>query len=263
MTRRMSAILIAGDDVGGGGDLAPGAAPAVEIIAQDLGTRFAGQIRGIVPLARPTIQDVRDAFAELRPHIAPGDLFVVMFAGHGSKPSQAIPGQSWYLTVQQRFDDIQLADELLALRPGVDSVVISDCCYGEGFFHTGANLQLDTLLSALRDTAAKRGTAVDFVYEVEQQQLAAQVPTLGHVLRERFAAEQRDSPMVCISAAGKDSLVDPLFLPDVVRYAVHAARDRQTYAQLNAFFAQIAAGHRTFHVDARPCERFDDRVLGV
>ena len=262
MTRRVSAILIAGDDIGGGA-LAPGAAPAVDIVEQDLGTRFAGRIRRLVRLERPTKQDVHDAFAALRPDIAHDELFVVMFAGHGAKPNQSTPGQSWFLTAHQRFDDVALADELLALRAGVDSVVISDCCYGEGFFHSGANLQLDTVLLALRDTAAKRGTADVFLDELERQQLAAQVPTLGHALRERFAAAQRDSPMVCISAAGKDSLVDPLFLPDVARCTTHAARDRQTYTQLDELFERIAAGHRTFHVDARPCERIDDLVLGV
>lgn len=263
MTRSAIALLIAGTDSGGVTTLAPGSTPAVASVGDDLRWRFAERLVRIAPLDGPSRRQVLDAFADLRASVAAGDLFVVMFAGHGAKPAQPTSGQQWYLSPGEFFDDVELADQLLALDPGVDAVVISDCCYGEGFFRSGANLDLDVVLCTLRDTRARRGSLDVFLDELEREQLAAQVPVLGRVLRDRFTEEQRDSPMVCISGAAKDALVDPQFLPDLAGYTVHAARDRRSYAELDTLFEQIAAGHRTFHVDARPDQRLNDRVLGT
>lgn len=264
MTRRASAILIVGDDLDTPGTPAPGAGSAVDIIEQDLGKRFAGQLGGVVRLPqRARKQDVLGAFAQLRPTVASGELFIVMFAGHGAKPDRSTPAQSWYLSEHELFSDLELADELLALRDDVDAVVISDCCYGEGFFNTGVNIRLDTLLRGLRDTAARGGAVDDLLAGVEREQLQVQSTALGQVLRGRFQHSHRNSPMVCISAAAKDDLVQPPSLPDLAQFTVNAARDRQSYAELGALFETVAAGFATFHIDARPTTRINDLVLAT
>src|SRR5262249_20077975 len=105
------------------------------------------------------------------------------------------------------------------LPPRVDTVVLSDCCFGEGLF---------------------------------------QVEHLGD---QPSAQQPRNSAMVCISAAGKDNLVELRKLANLARQTVAAADAMQSYRQLASTFAAQPVAGCTFHVDARPAHRLDDLVL--
>lgn len=218
--RNVRAILIAGEQVGCPGTPTPGAMNALDIIEQHLTARFAP---GNVKIERlggsPTKQLVANAFHSMTKIVKSEELFVVMFAGHGIAASSVQHAQSWSLTAGEVFTDLDLATALLALPPGVDTAVLSDCCFGEGLF---------------------------------------QVEHLGN----RPSRQQpRDSPMVCISAAGKNNLVELTKLAHLAKQTVAAADAMHSYRQLSNTFAAQAVAGCTFHVDARPAQRLDDLVL--
>jgi len=73
----------------------------------------------------------------------------------------------------------------------------------------------------------------------------------------------RNSPMVCISAAGDGSLVKLTRLPTLAQDIVAAAVAGHSYRQLAESFANTAVAGGAFHVDARPLRRLDDLVLGT
>lgn len=218
--RNARAILIAGDQVGSSGTPTPGALDALDLIEQHLTSRFAPSDVKIERLVgRPTKQLVANAFQSMTKIVQSGELFVVVFAGHGIAASSGQPSQSWSLAAGETFTDGDLAAALLALPPGVDTVVLSDCCFGEGLF---------------------------------------QVEQLGDQPPEQ---QPRNSAMVCISAAGKDNLVELSKLANLARQTVAAADAKQSYRQLASTFASQAVAGCTFHVDARPAHRLDDLVL--
>lgn len=135
--RNVRAILIAGDQVGAPGTPTPGASASLDVIEHDLRSRFRSSDVAIARLdPRPTRLCVAAAFDRLKPIIRTGELFVVMFAGHGQPPDEVQPAHAWSLTRGESFTDIDLARALLQLPAGVDTVVISNCCYGEGLFAT-------------------------------------------------------------------------------------------------------------------------------
>lgn len=250
MTRSVHAILIIGDDAETAGTPAPGAAPAALIIDADLQKRF--EAPDIVRLHnRPSQAQVHKAFATMRRRVSRGELFVVLFAGHGDTPHAPGQGQLWYLSHCEWFDDNQLADELLKLPDGVDIVVISDCCYGEGFFTRGPT----KLRRDLADERALTGA--------ERKLLNVQSRALGDSLFAAFKQVSKDSPMVCISAASKDDEVATVELPHLTGRTASASAHQATYAALKADFEAHRPAGAVFHVDARPDDRFRDRVLGV
>jgi len=73
----------------------------------------------------------------------------------------------------------------------------------------------------------------------------------------------RNSPMVCISAAGDGSLVKLTRLSTLAQDIVAAAAAGHSYRQLAESFANTAVAGGAFHVDARPLHRLDDLVLGT
>lgn len=73
----------------------------------------------------------------------------------------------------------------------------------------------------------------------------------------------RNSPMVCISAAGDGSLVKLTRLSTLAQDIAAAAAAGLSYRQLAESFAVTAVAGGAFHVDARPVRRLDDLVLGT
>jgi hypothetical protein len=133
--RNVSAILIAGDQVGAPGLPVPGACAALDLIETDLQARFAPGGMAIARLAgRPIREQVGQAFAAKTSSARRGDLFVVMFAGHGVPAAGAHQADAWSLTAGEAFTDRDLVLALRAVPAGCDVVVISACCYGAGMF---------------------------------------------------------------------------------------------------------------------------------
>ncbi len=133
--RNVRAILIAGDQVGTPGIPTPGATSSLEIIEDDLNARFApGGIKLVRLTSRPTKQLVTNAFEAMKPIVRSEELFVVMFAGHGTPASSSQLAHAWFLSEGEVFTDLDLAKALLEFPARLDTVVISACCYGEGLF---------------------------------------------------------------------------------------------------------------------------------
>ena len=235
MIRRAHAILIAGMEVRDPSAPTPNAEAAIDIVLDDLQTRFADQLAHL-RLVGPTQQAVAVAFDKLRDDIVPGDLFLVMFAGHGVEAMGAQRAQGWWLAERERLDDVELASLLLRLPAETDVVVISDCCHGARMFHAGARHARPAPPTNGRLEALSRG-------------FASKLHAKGTV---------RDSPMVCISAA--TNLVRIAHLADLARETV-AAADRHSYGELDAKFRATHRAGRSFLVDARPAERLTDTVL--
>jgi hypothetical protein len=233
-TRRAFALLIAGDQAGSPGVPTPGALPALAIIDRDLRARFSAGAAIEQLGGAPTRLRVLSAFARLQAVVQRDDLLVVMFAGHGveADPRATRPAQAWSLTANETFTDFDLATALLGCPPGVDIVVICDCCYGEGFFVPGDGSQ-----------------------DLQQQRRDARGATWQTVAE--------NGPMVCISAASDSGVVSLAKLPELAIETVRAAAAGQSYAELaRAFDAHKLTG-REFHVDARPADRLGDAVLAT
>jgi hypothetical protein len=263
VTRTVRAILIAGDE-DGGGTPTPGAPEALDDVEQDLVKRFPS--RDIKRLQnRPTKSQVLAAFTAMRNRLSLGELFIVMYAGHGDQATPDRPSQVWNLNEDEQLDDGELADQLLALPDRLDIVVVSDCCYGEGFFIRGpetASHYASAHRVHSRVTAAG-GAWRPRLTDAERKALYKQSQALGKVLVGRFQARQNESPMVCISAASKDKEVSVVELPHLASSTADAADRGETYATLKAEFEAHAPTGAAFHVDARPTERFSEPVLGV
>lgn len=222
VTRNVRAILIAGDQVGAPGTPTLGAGDSLDIIEHDLTSRFSpGDVKIDRLGIRPTNKLVMNSFKAMTKLVKSDELFVVMFAGHGKGASSSAPGQAWSLTGDEVFTDLDLATALLEFPRRVDTVVISNCCYGEGIFRVDA---------------------------------------LGHRLAEHLP---RNSPMVCVSAAGKNDLVEVAKLVNLASETVAAAVARQSYTQLSINFAAQAVAGCEFHVDARPPSRRSELVLST
>jgi Caspase domain len=264
--RSVRAILITGDDKDSPGVPTPGATEAVNVMLESFATRFINTDVFFHRLGpAPTRPRVNDAFAYMRAVVRPGDLFVVMFAGHGSKATAEAPAQGWHLTERVTFTDIELADTLLAFPDGVDIVVISDCCYGRGFFKRGPaivpplDIELD-LAHPVQHLASEL-----HVHESSHTRRGSHRSDrfLGEVLGTIWDEEGKDSPMICISGAGKDKKVTEAHLKDLARETAEAASAGRTYEELNAVFDTHAVVNFRFHVDARPPARLGDRVLST
>jgi hypothetical protein len=261
MTRKVRAILVEGDQPGSPGTPTPGATQAVDVIVEDLTSRFAA---GGVEIERlrgaPTRQRLLAAFERMKALVRSDELFVVMFAGHGMEPDSAHRAQLWSLTRDEVFTDIELAKTLLTFPDGVDTVVINACCYGRGFFIAGPRLPRRNggLVSS-----ASRGPRGVRREHLQRNKLLSQTKILGAVLRTQWETAHKDSPMVCISAASKDDQVTLTKLMNLASETVAAARAERSYAQLSDAFATISVVGRMFHVDARPDARINDRVLST
>jgi hypothetical protein len=134
-TRNVRAVLIAGDQIDSPGLPAPSAARSLDIVETDLKTRFEtaatriDRLRG--PLTKHRVARALEAMSRL---VQRDELFVVMFAGHGTPSHGAAREEGWALTADDVFTDHDLATALCPLVAGVDTVVVSNCCFGEGMF---------------------------------------------------------------------------------------------------------------------------------
>jgi hypothetical protein len=149
--------------------------------------RFPGSAIELVAPApgRPvTKAAVLAAFEAARP--APGELFVVLFFGHGIPATGAHPYRSWALTADE-LTGPDLAGELQALPAGVDIVVISTCCYVRGIDHAGPDVPMVCISAAGIDRVGGgivlRSMAPQLVKEIEAA--AERGETYG-ALEERF-----------------------------------------------------------------------------
>ena len=259
--RRVRALLIAGYDVDSDqpGDVTPNADEALRAIEADLRTRFADSQIQIETLTMPTADQVGTAMDALRAHTQGGDLFLVMFAGHGEDAVGAQLSQAWMLSPSELFTDAALALELLKLADGIDAVVISDCCYGEGFFSVGPTI------------APTHGLPPPELSDLEKlEKLRRQSQLLGSQLASVWDKLRDDdnSAMVCIAAASASGVsstgyVETDNLPLLATQTAHAADVQQTYAMLRTTFRNSEAVGRSFYVDARPVARINNIVLGT
>ena len=175
---------------------------------------------------------------------AAGDLFVVRFFGHGLPADDKHPYQSWALTTEE-LTDFDLARQLDPLPGGVDTVVISNCCYGRGFLHVGP-----------RAPALGTGAGPAHVLRQLSRAFVTNLQSVG------------DAPMVCISAAGNGrenggGAVLRSVATQLVDEIKAAAERGESYRALAERFGRRRAAGREFYVDARPAERLDQVVLGT
>jgi hypothetical protein len=200
------------------------AIPTVDAFGGFLERRFArAAIARVMPEAGPVTRAAVTAALEAAAP-ASGDLFVVLFFGHGLPASEAHPYQAWALT-DEELTDLELAAQLHRLPPDVDTVVISACCYGRGLHTPGA-----------------RGT--------RPRGLGA-LPGAPMVCISAAGADA-DRGTVMNAAAAR-----------LVREVIDAAEQGLSYADLHARFQLSRATGREFFVDARPPERMARAVLGT
>lgn len=232
MGRRASGVLIAVPESAlarGGGRLAE-AVPKVAAFGDFLEQRFPGAaIERVVPApGRPvTRAAASDAFAAARPAV--GDLFVVLFFGHGVPASELRPDLRWALTTEE-LGGADLSRHLGALPAGVDTVVISVCCYG-------------------RDPRGATG------------------PAGGDGGDSGTAGRAEGPPVVWISASGDGRSGGGVVLRAVAAQLLDEVRDAAergaSYRTLGQGFRARRFAGREFHVDAWPPERLDRVVLGL
>ena len=245
MTRGARGVLIAVPETAWAkGGAVEEAVPTAAELRAFLEQRFSdARIELVAPgPGRPVTKTaVFEAFEAARP--AAGELFVVMFFGHGLPADDEYPYQSWALTTEE-LTDLDLAGQLQLLPDGVDTVVISDCCYGRGFLYAGPR-------------------------KLELELGARAAPVLRQLSRAFVTGLQGvvDSPMVCISAAGNGrescGAVLRSAAPQLVNEIKAAAERGESYRALDEKFRRNRTSGRQFHVDARPAERLDQVVLGT
>lgn len=241
-----------------GGVVVGAAVPTATALRAFLERRFPDStIELVVPgPGRPvTKAAVLAAFEAARP--APGELFVVLFFGHGLPADAEHPYQSWALT-DEELTDLDLARHLQSLPAGVDTVVISNCCYGRGFLYAGPR-------SLAGGEAGTAGAATEAAAVV-----AGPSPAELQQLSRAFATglqEAVDSPMVCIAAAGNgvdtEGNVMNAVATQLVNEVIAAAERGMSYSALGARFSARRRAGREFYVDARPPERLQRIVLGT
>jgi hypothetical protein len=142
MARTMRAVLI-GANAAAGVNPVPEALDAVHIATGFLVHRFgsAGTLNPpsrIVSLinAAPTKLAVDTALADAAKDSADGDLFILLFSGHGGNPQT----EQYFLLNDDGFTDSDLANAINAFDPDVEIVVIADCCYAAKMFHPGPTI---------------------------------------------------------------------------------------------------------------------------
>jgi hypothetical protein len=237
--RKVRAILIAGDQPGVPGTATPNANEALDILETDLNRRFQGGSVAIERLGTRSTKDlIDDVFRKMVPIVNDGDLFVVMFAGHGQEAAGDTHAQAWMLSGNQVYTDKDLAAALGLFPKALDTVVISDCCFGQGMLRVG-------------DSDLDESDQED----IELQRQSKILPDL--------LPRQCDQPMVCISAASPQAHVMLTNLDDLAREIVRAAARQQSYRQLSDHFQKTKVAGRAFHVDARPVKRLGDLVLST
>jgi hypothetical protein len=246
MTRAARAVLLAVPETAWAPDDAvPGAIPAANALGDFLARRFAATtIARVTPEAGPvTKAAVFDAFARARP--APGELFVVLFYGHGLPASADHPYQGWALSTEE-LTDRELAAQLHRLPRGVDTIVLSDCCYGRGIHTAGPR-------------GGVMGAPVALAADAQRRQLWQ--------LSEAFSLRLRavaSAPMVCISAAGHSAhrgAVLQAVAAQLVTEVTSAAERGLSYRDLEEKFRREQFAGREFYVDARPADRMEHLVL--
>ena len=253
MTRAARAVLIAVPETAWApGDTVPRAIEAADALGGFLERRFAETtiVRVTPEAGRPVGKAaVLDAFVRARP--APGELFVVLFFGHGLPASADHPYQGWALSSEE-LTDLELAAQLHRLPGGIDTVVISDCCYGRGIHTAGP-----------RGGVPGAPAAIPQVRQAWQASQASQLRQLSRGFARRLQ-EVGSAPMVCISAAGRSvhrGAVLQAVAAQLVTEVAAAAERGLSYQDLEAKFRREQFAGREFYVDARPTDRMAHLVL--
>lgn len=119
---------------------------------------------------------------------AAGELFVLMFSGHGLPADAAHPSASWALCTEE-LTAIDLARQLQRLPAGVDTVVINDCCYGRGLYLAGVEPRppMVSISAAGEDAIVLHAVAAELLSEIEA---AAEHGASYRVLQQRFRARR-------------------------------------------------------------------------
>lgn len=195
---------------------------------------------------------VTQELAAARTAASDGELFVLLFAGHGLPATDQAPFQSWALKGMDRFTDIELAQQLLAFTAKVDTVVISACCYGEGLFKPGPFSNV--VHHPWSPHLTPHELDIKFQLRIFNQRRIT-------FLKSAFAA--KNAPMVCISAAAKQGQALAGVLDELASDIALATKAQNTYQQLADKFDEDAFAGRAFQVDARPSTRMNDVVLAA
>jgi hypothetical protein len=255
------ALLVAGYDPVSHqvGAITPYADDAVQNIERDLRARFSAPALRIETLTAPSVPEMNAVLVDLRGDTQSGDLFVVMFAGHGADAIGAELSEAWMLSSHQPFTDAALAHQLESLGDDVDVVVISDCCYGAGFFNIGP-MKLPLHSHHLPEPTGMTDDQRIAKLHRQSQALGIRLGKLWDKLSANSGA------MVCISAASASGRISSRYvleenLPLLTAETAEAAELGHTYADLKLKFKQTQSVGCSFCLDARPVARLDDLVL--
>jgi hypothetical protein len=135
----MRAVLIGANHPTGFTDV-PAALDAVYVASEFLTYRFgsAGALASpswMVSLTKKkaTKDAVAKALKKAKKQSDPGDLFVLLFSGHGGNPQT----EQFFQLHDDTFTDSELAAAVNAFDTGVEVVVIADCCHAAKMFTPG------------------------------------------------------------------------------------------------------------------------------
>jgi hypothetical protein len=140
MPRTMRAVLIGANRALGGFTKIPAALDAVHVASRFLADRFGTAGKLVAPSkllaltgTKPTKAAVDGALAKAAKDSAAGDLFVMLFSGHGGNPKT----EQYFQLHDQSFTDSDLANAINAFDPAVEVVVVADCCHAAKLFDPG------------------------------------------------------------------------------------------------------------------------------
>jgi hypothetical protein len=260
MTRQARAILVGASETGSSPSV-PSAIGVVDEIATHLTQQFGANV-SLVKLvgSKATRAAVLQAFEDERQQAGAGDLFVVLFAGHGIPATVDRRYQAWALHSQDQFTDLDLARELLAFDVKLDTVVISACCYGQGMFIGGPFIHISQPPASTPLTSRPLFPAGPTPIELDAQ-FQLRVWNQQRVAILESALRTKNAPMVCISAAAKDGQAFAAVLDEFAEKIVWGAVKGKTYQALAECFDADAVVNRAFQVNARPPNRMTDFVL--
>jgi hypothetical protein len=245
----------------------PDADEAVERFRVMLDQRFHEKLV-VASLKRPdaTQDKVCQAFEGAVGHLAGGDLFIILFIGHGLQASDTHAYQAWALD-DSEFTDRQLAGYLARLKRNVEVVIISDSCYGAGIAAPGPT----ALRFASRPFHAmiKKVRALFYRLPFMRTYHRRQLPELANAwssgelekVATRPDALTRADKLVCIAAASWWDQVDPYAMKDLIDMTIDAVEANCTHGALADAFDERAASGATFQLIVRPNDRMCTRLL--
>jgi hypothetical protein len=274
MNRNVFAILISVPQSDRfGGDEIPRATEAMERFCKLLTTRFKNPKPKILPFPRPLAlkDDVQKAFKQVGKLASSGDLFVVMFIGHGIPSDHGKHAYEAWALNDAEFSDRDLANRLAELDPDVEVVVISDACYGAGIARPGSKglsrvwSPFHELFSEVFDEACERFYTWPFLARYREMKLKAFADAwTPHALPSR-ATKPTELPtlnqMVCISAASWDDEVSLSNMSCLIDMTIKAVECNETHGALADRFYIQSATDAAFQLQAFPNNRMCKPLL--